>query len=165
VVVATLFGALLFGAAPDEPVLDHQPVVCTAPEKNARLCAYVADDGEVRRSRVYFRAKGQPAFYYVDMAFDGIQFCATLPAPKKNVPVVEYYVWAVDNDFLSQRTRTYEIAFTPTGCEFPVFDEDPTRTKGLVVAATSEKQGKKIESFHEEGIGQFLHVEKRKKTK
>lgn len=164
--MVTLVGFLALAAsfaAGDEPVLDHQPLVCTLPEKHARLCAYVADDGEVRRVRAYFRAKGQETFYFSDMVFDGIQFCATLPAPKKNVPVVEYYIWAVDNDFLSQRTRTYEISFAPAGCDYPVFDEDLARTSNLVVSATSDKQGKKIEGFHDEGIVQFNHVEKKKK--
>jgi hypothetical protein len=166
--VVTLLGlplalATLAAAPADEPVIDHQPITCTLPEKHPRLCTYVADDGEVKRARVYFRAKGQEAFYWTDMIFDGIQYCVTLPAPKKGVQAIEYYLWAVDDSFTSQRTRTFELSFLPSGCDYPVFDEDPERTSKIIVNATSEKQGKKIEGFSDQGILHFIPVEKRKK--
>jgi len=153
----------LAGGFFDEPVIDHQPVSCTLPEKYPRICTSVADDGEVKRARVYFRAKGQEAFYWTDMVFDGIQYCATLPAPKKSLHSLDYYIWAVDDTFTSQRTRTFELGFQPSGCDYPVFDEDPQRTSKLVVNATSDKQGKTIEGFSEQGIAQFIPVERKKK--
>ncbi len=151
-------------AAPDEPIVDHQPVICSIPEKNPRICSYVVDDGEVKRVRVYFRAEKQEAFYWSEMVFDGIQFCATLPVAEKSVLGVEYYIWAIDDGFESQRTRTNKISLSPTSpCEYPVFDEDPERISNLTVNATSEKQGKSIKSFEEEGIVKYIPVPKRKK--
>ena len=49
--LSVLLAAFLALAPPgaDEPLVDHQPVECTVPEKNARICAYVLDDGEVKR--------------------------------------------------------------------------------------------------------------------
>jgi hypothetical protein len=153
---ALLWLAAASYAFADEPVVDHQPVECSVPEKNARICAYVLDDGEVKRVRTYFRAEKQEAFYWSDMAFDGIQFCATLPVAKKGVPSIEYYIWAVDDEFQSIRTRSYSISLVPTSpCAYPVVDEDPARVSNLVVYATSEKQGKKIEGFEEQGIVEF----------
>jgi hypothetical protein len=141
----------------EEPVIDHQPVECSVPEKNTRICAYVLDDSEVKRVRVYFRAEQQDAFYWSDMAFDGIQFCATLPVAAKNVNLVEYYIWAVDDEFQSTRTRSYSVSLAPTSpCAYPVVDEDPERTQKLVVHATSDKQGKEIKEFESGGIVEFV---------
>ena len=63
--LSVLLAAFLALAPPgaDEPLVDHQPVECTVPEKNARICAYVLDDVEVKRVRVYFRAQNQDAYY------------------------------------------------------------------------------------------------------
>ncbi len=89
IVAATLLlGASLSPA--EEPVIDHQPVECSIPQKNTRICAYVLDDGVVKRVRAYFRAQKQQAFYWTDMTFDGIQYCATLPVAKKKVRNLEY---------------------------------------------------------------------------
>lgn len=148
----------------DEPLIDHQPVICSLAEKNPRTCAYVADDGEVKKVRVYFRADKQATYYWSEMVFDGIQYCATLPVAKDSVRKVEYYLWAIDNDFETQRTRTYGILLGhDTPCEYPVFDEDSERASKLVVYATSPKQGKSIRDFEEQGIVKFIPAAKRKK--
>ena len=152
------------GAFTEEPLIDHQPVICSIPSKNPRICAYVADDGEIKKVRVYFRAQRQEAFYWSQMSFDGIQYCATLPVPKKSVRGVEYYIWAIDDNFESQRTRTHKIHLIPESpCEYPVFDEDPVRTSSLAVHATSPKQGNKIKEFEKKGISNFVPAAKRKK--
>jgi hypothetical protein len=44
-----------------------------------------------------------------------------------------------------------------------VFDEDPVRTSGLAVHATSPKQGNEIKDFEEVGISHFVPAAKRKK--
>ena len=38
----------------EEPTIDHQPVICSSPGRNTRVCAQVLDDGEVKRVRTYF---------------------------------------------------------------------------------------------------------------
>lgn len=157
-VASLVAGALLA----EEPTVDHQPVECSVPEKNPRICAYVLDDGEVKRVRVYFRAERQDAYYWSDMAFDGIQFCATLPVPRSKVRAIDYYVWAVDDEFEITRTRPHQISLSQTSpCSYPVIDEDPERTANLVVYATSEKQGGKIKDFEETGISSFVPAKKR----
>lgn len=148
--------------AAEEPMIDHQPVECSVPGKNARICAYVLDDGEIKRVRTYFRAEGQDAFYWTDMAFDGIQFCATLPVAEDDVRVIDYYVWAVDDEFQTTRTREGKISLVPTSpCAYPVVDDDPERTKQIVVHATSEKQGDEVKEFEPLGIVQYHPVEKK----
>ncbi|MFQ5790060.1 MAG: hypothetical protein ACE5JI_06225 [Acidobacteriota bacterium] len=145
-------------------MIDHQPVFCSLPGKHPKICAYVADDGEVKRARVYFRSTRQKAFYWSEMAFDGIQYCAVLPVAKKSVRTVEYYIWAVDDSFESKRTRTFRISVSPvSSCEYPVIEEDPERTANLVVNATSRKQGKSIKDFEKEGIARFVPATRRKK--
>lgn len=158
-VAVVAFGAYAFA---DEPTLDHQPVECTVAEKNPRICAYVLDDGEIKRVRVYFRSDRQDAYYWSTMAFDGIQFCATLPLAKGNVQAIDYYVWAVDDEFQITRTRPYEISLRKTAsCSYPVIDEDPERIASLVVNATSGKQGDKIKDFEQSSVSQFIPAKKR----
>ena len=158
-VAVVAFGAYAFA---DEPTLDHQPVECTVAEKNPRICAYVLDDGEIKRVRVYFRSDRQDAYYWSTMAFDGIQFCATLPLAKDNVQAIDYYVWAVDDEFQITRTRPYEISLRKTAsCSYPVIDQDPERIASLVVNATSGKQGDKIKDFEQSSVSQFIPTKKR----
>jgi hypothetical protein len=161
-VVSALCGAA-GAAAFDEPIVDHQPVVCSLPQTNPRICSYVADDGEVKRVRVYFRAEGEDAYYWSEMVFDGIQYCATLPVAKSSVRHVEYYIWVIDDQFESQRTRSYMISVSDEiACEYPIYDEDPDRVSNLVVYATSERQGDEIRDFEEKGIVRFVPVGKKK---
>jgi hypothetical protein len=146
----------------EEPTVDHQPVECATRGKNARICSYVLDDGEVKRVRAFFRAEKQEAFYWSEMGFDGIQFCATLPVAKPNVSTIEYYIWAVDDQVEVTRTRSYSISLDPTSpCAYPVVDEDPERVSKLVVHATSEKQGARIDRFEEGGIVEFVPLGKK----
>ena len=146
-------------AFPEEPIVDHQPVVCSLPGKNARICAYVADDGEVKRTRAYFRPAGKELFYWTEMTFDGIQYCATLPIAKSDVKGVDYYIWTIDDNFESTRTRTYTISVVPeVTCEYPVFDDDPERTSNLEVNATSPKQGDTLEDFSDQGVVKYVPV-------
>ena len=163
---ALALGVALLSLAPsafaDEPTIDHQPVECSVPGKNPRICAYVLDDGEVKRVRVYFRAQDQDAYYWSEMRFDGIQFCATLPVAKERVRSIDYYVWAVDNEFQTTRTRPFAIRLSPEAtCSYPVIDEDPERIQNLVVHATAAKQGDKIKEFEDRGIARFVSAKKR----
>jgi hypothetical protein len=158
-IVVTL-SALAFStglAFSEEPILDHQPVLCSLPGKNPRVCAYVADDGEVKRTRAYFRAAGKELFYWTEMTFDGIQYCATLPIANGDIKGVDYYIWTIDDSFESKRTRTYTISVVPeVPCEYPVFDDDPERTAHLEVNATSPKQGETLEDFSSKGVVKYV---------
>jgi hypothetical protein len=81
------------------------------------------------------------------MAFGGINFCGTLPAPReKKVEVIEYYVQGVDDEYDAQRTSTFQMNVLPEGvCDFPPVEKDPARAAAIVVHATSSKQGKKLD--------------------
>ena len=84
-------------ARAEEPAVEHQPSPCTIPEKPITLCASVTDDGQVAKARIYFRAAGEKYYSFVDMAFTGINFCGTLPAPREGkVQALDYYVQGVD---------------------------------------------------------------------
>ena len=94
--------ALLASSGPalaDPPSVDHQPVPCTVGGQPFTVCATVTDDGEVARARVYFKPENAKFYSFVDMAFGGIEFCGTLPAPREGkLKTIEYYVQAVDDD-------------------------------------------------------------------
>jgi hypothetical protein len=144
---AALFAtALAQVAQADPPSVDHQPVPCTVSGQPFTLCATVTDDGEVAKSRVYFKPERDKYYSFVDMVFGGIEFCGTLPAPREGkLKSVEYYVQAVDDQYETFRTSTHVIAVQAEGvCGFPPVEKDPARTQSIAVHATNQKQGKKL---------------------
>jgi hypothetical protein len=139
--------------ADDPPVIDHQPVPCTVPDKAISLCAAVSDDAEVAKSRIYFKPAGDEFYSFVDMAFRGLNYCGTVPAPREGgMRVLEYYIQAVDNAYQAQRTSTFQMNVQPEGvCEFPPIEKD--RGAAITVYATNKKQGKKLpDEFAASGV-------------
>ena len=135
------------------PLIDHQEVSCSLPGKHPRICATIADDGIVKRAKIYFRAAGQSTFYWTEMSLDFRSFCATLPIPDSSVTEVQYYLWAIDDGLETERTKDLVMTVDANrSCEHPVIDEDPERTSNLVVHATARKQGKKIKGFLADGV-------------
>jgi hypothetical protein len=155
-VALTVLAALSVGArhsAAEPPALDHQPSACTIPDKPVTLCASITDDGQVAKSRIYFKPAGDKYYNFVDMAFGGLSFCGTLPAPRGGkLQAIDYYVQAVDDAFDSNRTPTYQITIQPEGvCEFPPVEKDSA--KAITVYATHQKQGKKLpQGFQGAGV-------------
>jgi hypothetical protein len=132
-------------AANDPPAIDHQPALCTVADKPISLCAAISDDGNVAVARVYFRREGEDYYSFVPMAFTGVSWCGTLPAPREKAKTIEYYVNAVDDTYQPQRTSTFRLPVKPEGvCEFPPVIE-PAKAGAIKVYATNRKQGKKLD--------------------
>jgi len=144
----TLLTLPVAAGADDPPVVEHQPVPCTVSGKAISLCAAVSDDVMVAKARVYFRREREDFYNAVDMAFDGVKYCATVPAPREGkVKVLEYYMQATDDQFQPQRTSTFQMAVQPEGaCEFPPLERNPQRAAAITVFATSRKQGNKLDA-------------------
>jgi hypothetical protein len=148
---------LVMGLAPaawaEAPAVDHQPSPCTVPEKPVSLCASITDDGQVAASRVYFRPAGEKFYSFVDMVFGGLSFCGTVPGTRPGkVQTIEYYVQAVDDQYESQRTSTFNMNVSAE-CEFPPVEKDAARAAAIKVHATNQKQGKKLpEEFVPTGV-------------
>ncbi|HEX6738936.1 MAG TPA: hypothetical protein VF310_11720 [Vicinamibacteria bacterium] len=142
-------------AASDGPLVEHQQVPCTVPEKPFSLCASISDDVQVAKARVYFRPEGERYYSFVDMSFGGLRYCGTVPAPRAGkVKRVEYYVQGLDSDFNTQRTSSYWLSIVPDGtCDFPPVETDPARLTGITVYATHKKQGRKLpDAFQSAGV-------------
>jgi hypothetical protein len=149
-------------ARAEEPAVEHQPSPCTVPGKPITLCASVTDDGQVAKARIYFRPSKDKYYSFVEMAFTGITFCGTLPAPRQGkMQSLDYYVQGVDDEFETRRTSTFQMNVQPEGvCEFPPVDKEGARTP-ITVHATSQKQGKKLpDAFDRSGVT-FIPVGKR----
>jgi hypothetical protein len=133
-------------AADDPPTVEHQPQPCTIPGKAISLCASVADDVMVAKSRIYFRPAGEKFFGYVEMSFGGLNWCGTLPAPREGkLKAVEYYLQAIDDSYQSMRTSTYQLTVEPEGvCGFPPLETDPQKAAAIRVFGTHPKQGRKL---------------------
>jgi hypothetical protein len=146
-VLALAAAALPLSAwATDPPVIEHQPVPCTVPGKAVSLCAAVSADTTVATARIYFRAAGEDFYSFVDMAFGGINYCGTLPAPREGkLKVIEYYLQAVDDQYQPTRTSTFQMSVQPEGmCEFPPIEKDPGKAANIKVFATNRKQGNRL---------------------
>ena len=154
--LAVLLTVLAAAAATaEEPDVQHQPSPCTVPGKPVSLCASVTDDGQVAKVRIYFRTAGDKYYSFVEMAFTGINFCGTLPAPReRKTQAVDYYVQGVDDQYETKRTSTYQLNVQPEGvCEFPPIEKDAARSAAITVYATSPKQGKKLnDAFDTRGV-------------
>lgn len=132
--------------ADDPPAVEHQPALCTVVGKPLALCAAISDDGNVAAARLYFRREKEDYYAFVDMAFTGVSYCGTLPAPREKTKAIEYYVQAVDNSYQPNRTSTFRLPVQPEGlCEFPPLEKDPEKAASIRVVATNRKQGKKLD--------------------
>jgi hypothetical protein len=143
---ALVLATATLAAANDPPAVDHQPALCTVPDKPLSLCAAVSDDGNVAVARIYFRRQGEDFYSFVPMSFTGVSYCGTLPAPREKAKTIEYYVQAVDDAYQPQRTSTFRLPVQPEGvCEFPPLEKDQARSAAIKVYATNRKQGKKLD--------------------
>ena len=157
-VLAPAFVLLLLPAgntrADDPPAVEHQPALCTVPDKPLSLCAAISDDGNVATARLYFRRAGEDYYAFVNMSFTGVSYCGTIPGPREKVKAIEYYVQAVDDAYQPQRTSTFHLPVQPEGlCEFPPVEKDPAKAAAIRVLATNRKQGKKLDDgFNPTGV-------------
>ncbi len=143
-ILLALSGMVL--AADEPPAIEHQQPLCAVPGRPLSLCAVISDDGTLGAARVYFRRAGEEYFAFVDMAFTGVSYCATLPAPLEKTKAIEYYVQAVDDAYQPARTSTFRLAVRPEGaCEFPPVEKDPARAASIKVHATNRKQGRRLD--------------------
>jgi len=146
----TTVAVLLLGAARalanDPPEIQHQPSTCTVDHQPISLCASISDDNQVARARIFFRRTGEKFYSMVEMTFGGLSYCGTLPAPDADkMKTLEYYVQAVDNEFETSRTSTYQIEVKPEGgCDFPPIEKDAARRAAIKVFATHADQGNKL---------------------
>jgi hypothetical protein len=152
--------AVTASAANQPPDIDHTTFKCTLSNRGISLCATVTDDTQVAKSRIFFRRGGDTFFSFVEMTFGGMSFCGVLPAPREGkVRLVQYYIQAIDDQFESQRTSTYDLQVMVEGaCEFPpVVKETPP---SITVYATNQKQGKKLpDGFDPTGVT-FVPIKK-----
>ncbi|HXK12636.1 MAG TPA: hypothetical protein VMT70_23575 [Vicinamibacteria bacterium] len=132
--------------ADEPPVVEHQPAVCTVPEKPFSLCAAISAERNVATARLYFRRAGEEYYAFVSMAFTGVTYCGTLPGPREKTKAIEYYIQAVDDAYQPQRTSTFRVEVKPEGvCEFPPLEKDKAKAAAIRVVATDHKQGRRLD--------------------
>jgi hypothetical protein len=153
--LALALAVLPLAARAEAPIVEHQPSPCTVPDKPISLCATITDDNEVAKARLYFRKTGEKYWNVIDMAFGGISFCGTLPAPRAKTAALEYYIQGIDDTYEAQRTSTYELRVQGEDqCGFPPVESDRQKASAITVYATHKKQGKKIDdgAFNPAGV-------------
>lgn len=149
--------------ANEPPEIEHQPSLCTVANQPIALCAKITDDNQVARARVYFRRPDEKFYSFVEMTFGGLGYCGTLPAPLEGkMPSIEYYVQAIDNEYDSRRTSTYQMAVKTEGsCDFPPIEKDPARRSAIKVYATHPDQGTHLPKGFDPTGATFVPVAKK----
>ncbi len=149
--------------ADDPPLIEYQPSPCTVPNRAMSICAYISDDAMVSKARVYFRPEKEKYYNYADMVFTGLNYCATLPAPRQDkARSLQYYIQAVDDGYNTQRSSTFNVAVQESElCGFPPLEQDPEKAKAITVYGTHHKQGDKLDDkFGRTGVT-FVPAKKR----
>ena len=150
----------LLALADDPPSIDHQPIPCSIPAKPISICASITDDAMVAKAKLYFRASDDKFYSWVEMSFGGLQYCGTLPAPREGkLKSIDYYLQAIDDQYQSQRTSTFQMLVQPEGvCEFPPLEKDAARASSIKVYGTSNKQGRKLHDAFDPTGATFVPV-------
>ena len=97
------------------PVIEHQGVGCIVANKHPRIDARVTPVDSLARARVYFRAVGTPAWYFVTMKPVAGVLQGALPKPGKATKAIDYYVEAVDKSFHEARTAEFQPSVVQQG--------------------------------------------------
>lgn len=146
---AMALALLASGGAAQEtaPEIVHQPALCTIPDTPISVCAVVSDDGRVVKVRAFFRPEGERHFSFVELEPRGDEYCGALPAPREGkMDRLEYYLWAVDDEYVPQRTSPFFLELQEEGvCGFPPLELDPERAGSITVYATSARQGDELD--------------------
>lgn len=122
VVIGALLVAAPCGALAQGPVIEHEGVGCIVADKHPRLEARVVPAESVRRARVFFRAAGSSAWYFVEMKPAAGVFQAALPKPKQSTRSIDYYIDAVDDAMREARTAEFAPTIVAQGekCSSPL---------------------------------------------
>ncbi len=95
------------------PVIQHAPVGCVVAEQFSRIDARVSPADRISRSRVYFRASGTTAWYFVAMTAEAGVQRAVLPRPEKKTKAIDYYVEVLDGSLAGGRTAEFTPRVVP----------------------------------------------------
>jgi hypothetical protein len=88
--------------------ITHDPVDCVVAGQFPIIPALLHPPDEVTRARVYFRARGTPTWYSVDMKSQGEDaFEGVLPRPLESLEGVEYYIEALAPSLVPRLTQEY----------------------------------------------------------
>src|SRR5262245_7368183 len=117
---------------PQGPVIDHSGVGCLIADKHPRIEVNVTPADSIKRARLYFRATGTPAWYFVEMKRGPQLFEAVLPKPSKSTQTIDYYVDAVDAEFREARSAEFQPAVIAQGSSCP----SPLPAAGALASAS-----------------------------
>ena len=88
--------------------IQHDPIGCLIAGQFPLVDANINPAGSVARARVYFKAAGSDAWYYVEMTPAEAGFVGKLPRPKLEASPITYYVQATTTEFGENRTPEIE---------------------------------------------------------
>jgi len=115
--------------------ISHDRVDCVIAGQFPVIDATLDPSGDVARARVYFRGRGTPHWYYVDMKSEGdAAFEGVLPQPRETLGGLDYYIETVETGFAQGRSQEYS-ARVLTGSETCAVGERAATTMTSVPSA------------------------------
>jgi hypothetical protein len=148
-------GLFLLGTAAQAQSISLVDVKCVPRKTNGVVKAAIIPDPAVGQSpRVYFRWKGQPAFYWAPMEVEPkSQYWSVLPRAENRNNEVEYYVAVVDaaGKMLSQSEP--QTARVDGNCDTRLSPKEQGVAENLIVGETTPNQyRKKVIGFECPGL-------------
>jgi len=159
-VLALLVAPDLVMSAETESLLQvrHTPLACVTTSSTPNVTAGVAPEAEYALSYVYFRATGEPDFYYAIM--DGLPaaLAAGLPRPLPGTKSIDYFVQAADRSQLTRRTPDYKPPVTDDKICLVSKKAVPAGGAGLTIGLTREGQNPIPTGFNKADIAKVILV-------
>ena len=132
--------------------IGHEPLRCVPVLGNARVVASPKLPDSVTSARVYFRADGQRAEYFLEMRRgDQDRYWALLPQAVGGATAVVYRVVARDGAGNSLSTPPLRVAVS-SACPVSLTDEDVRAARNIVLGLTEQGQDQNPVGFGCEGI-------------
>jgi hypothetical protein len=88
--------------------IQFEPVTCFVAGEFPLLDASIEPIATVARARVYFKAAGGDAFFYVEMSQDRGRYFGKLPRPRVEASPIRYYLQSTTTEFEESQTREIE---------------------------------------------------------
>lgn len=97
--------------------ISHQPIDCVVADKHPRFEARMPSGVDVAAARVFFQGASQE-WYSTAMRAEGATFVGVLPAPKRSLKELHYYIEATSRALETSRTadRTSRVVASPGEC-------------------------------------------------
>lgn len=136
----------------------HTPLACVTTSSTPNVTVAVTPEPEYAKGYVYFRATGEPDYYYAIMDGQPKALAASLPRPLPETKSIDYFVQAADRSQLTRRTPDYKPPVTDDKICLVSKKAVPAGGAGLTIGLTREGQNPVPPGFNKADIAKVILV-------